>query len=176
MDDNLDIDKTISSAHLNAGGWALQEYAEGTPIDSHMIYVKDCRTGKLWVFGVPPDSLKQALRDPSPFSMEELVGGISEAFLQISRQGKDGRPMNGLSMLLCHYLSRTQTYSRWRQQSAPDARMQALLLIYGTGGDAVNLRPAIMQPQPGVVSSEMVEAICDQVVAMDRANRPEWFR
>jgi hypothetical protein len=173
--DDLDIDHAISNAHLNAAGWSLQEYQAGTPIESHMFYVKDCRTGLLWLCGVAPDAVEDAMRQPRDFSTEDLVGVIAETVRRMSPQEGNHGTMSALPDMLCHYLSRTQTYMLWRQQFPPGARMHALLLIYGGSGDWVNLRPVIMHPRPGVVPREEVEQACDQVAAMDRQNHPEWF-
>lgn len=60
----LDYDKLVSNAHLEAAGWGMDAFNHSNPFESHVIYVRDYRNDHIRLFTIKQadfDTIKQPL-------------------------------------------------------------------------------------------------------------------
>lgn len=165
----INVDKEISKAQLGAAGWNMDSCLQMTPGDADIIYLVDGDTGKAHLFGVPKDVIEKLYYEPSKFTKEELVGTAC-SMMQMEMDVQ----VNSMGTLLADYVSQTECYRLWRIRSALNARMHALVMVYG-GLPNSRLRPAILRSDALVMPAEEVEAASKELLQIDRQNHPEWF-
>ncbi|NBA95239.1 hypothetical protein [Pseudomonas sp. R5(2019)] len=167
----LNVDKEIALAHLAAAGWALDEYNQSNPIESHAIYVHDFRCNKLKVVCIEREQFSKSHGFPSlDASVNALCWLLGQSFKGTLTQADSG----AMFASIVDYLRETQSYRVWRGQAALSERMHAVLNIYPGSGQPW-VRPFIIKSDRTVVDAEAVIDVSKQVATQDKVRHPEWF-
>lgn len=99
-----------------------------------------------------------------------MIAGLADGEMEVS-----GEREQGLGVLASMYAGGTKTYAAAR--GFPD-RCHFVVIVYRKpGGKDVLLRPFAMDSGPNrPVDADVLEAMLQQVIDMDRINHPEWFK
>lgn len=159
----MDIDREISKAHLNSGGWRLESHNNGNPIEAHAcFYAIDMERSKIVLA-----TTSKAAFDSVPVNEE------ANAFAGMIRDAVDSAdgsiPTDACGPLIA-YTKATQVYKVWQQRYSPDERKHIIVMLYASGA-----RPVMTAWPSTVVDHDSVLRIAGQVAQQDRAAHPEWF-
>ncbi|MBD77557.1 MAG: hypothetical protein CL840_01285 [Crocinitomicaceae bacterium] len=166
-----EVDKIISEAHGKANGWNIDHFNSGTPFNKHFFYVVDPHLGMIQMFSVH----KETVPASTPLATGDCVSAVAHLMKKASKKPLKPNMVNGLAGASLHYLIQTQTYRMWKQQTAPDDRFHALLLIYRQGAVESLMRPAMLNPKGAIASTEELKGLVEHIMGTDRVNHPDWF-
>ncbi|EHQ7937243.1 MULTISPECIES: hypothetical protein [Gammaproteobacteria] len=168
----LDYDKLVSNAHLEAAGWGMDAFNHSNPFESHVIYVRDYRNDHIRLF-----TIKQAdfdtIKQPLHLTSDMLASVIAEFISKAAKGTLNTKESNTLAPALVGYAKSTETYRSWRRVSGVGERLHMVINIYAGSG---LLRPFIARAQETVLTTQEVLVFSSQVKDLDISNHPEWFR
>lgn len=159
---DIDVDRSITEAHFKANGWVLNEYISLTPMDLHMLYLKDQETGSLSVFGVSTDTFKALIKNPEACSEDTLfhmLGSVKET-------GARSLKYHHVSRLVAKHIAmaliETRAYHDWCREEGEGAQMHALLLAVHENGD-IGFLAALAKPEASIIPIEEVEEMFEEL-------------
>jgi hypothetical protein len=167
----LNDELAIATAHLDAAGWGLLDFAGPSIFDVHAIYVRDFRSGRLKLFCMEKALFSEALKAEK---MSVMVAVITNLIPGAIDNSLSESKLNLLSKSLHDYIRSTTTYELWRMQAMHGDRLHAVVNIYPCGGLPV-LRPFVMRTADILLSPAEVTMASLDASIVDQHNHPDWF-
>jgi hypothetical protein len=170
----VDYDKTVSKAHLEASGWNMDSFKGGNPFDSHCVYIHDVDNKQVNLFTVRQDDF-DAYQLP-PGAPAGILASLVAESLERYRKGKS-QPENDADFVpkLVAYIKATQIFGVWQQQGL--SRLHFVINVYRSkkGVNKAMLRPFVASCNETVLPTDDLMLQSTQVLQMDKARHPEWF-
>lgn len=172
---DLDFDRTVSKAHLEASGWELNDFRAHSPFECHFIYVNDIDHQKVRLLSMRQDDFKKA-----PEHTEIPVGALAHKISSFFRDSViDGVQIEAdpcFLPVIMAYIKQTRAYAAWREQ--PRSRLHFFMNIYNLsrGVEFAFVRPFIAGSNEIIMNAADVVKFSNHVLEADRKNNPEWFR
>lgn len=168
----FDFDRSVSEAHLAAGGWEPGLFRHSNPFECHAIYVCDYRTGRVDFFSTKMADLQNAKVLAPPDEMGGMVAHLMEQH-QTGTMSEQERTM--FLPALLSYIKDTRTYAQWCKQAPAGARLHFALNIYPRGDHQGTVRPYALHETGTVMPVAKLISAANQVRDHDYANFPQWF-
>lgn len=168
----FDFDKEVATAHFKSAGWGIDAYHHSNPFDSHMIYVRDYRTGHVQVFSVRQEHL-DTLKPKLPAA--ELSGMVAELMSRFHQKTADNDDQMIALEVFGGYIKGTQSYRHWHSVKHKGERAHIIINIYGAVGVESWIRPFFIRDEQTVLTVDEVFHHSSTVKDMDAARHPEWF-
>lgn len=170
MSDNIDYDKAVSSAHLGASGWEMNEHSHANPFTSYVVYVRDFRTGHVQLFTVSRTDFHRL--EPHPgMGTDQLSAMVAHLLTRAHENALTADEQRVMGPVLVNYVRLTGAHGLWEKQAATDDPLHAILNIYAGGA----VRPFVAPLKKPLLSAEEVMSFTQQVHDQDRVKHPEWF-
>lgn len=170
MSDDIDYDKSVSSAHLGANGWEMNEYNHANPYTAYVVYARDFRTGHVQLFTVSRTDFNNLAPCPG-MGTSELSGMVAHLLFKAHEGQLTAEEQGVMGPVLINYVRLTGAYELWRDQAGVDDALHAILNIYAGG----KVRPFVAPLKKPLLSAEEVMTFTQQVHDQDRRKHPEWF-
>lgn len=172
---DVDFDKAVSKAHLEASGWGLNEFRAYSPFECHFIYVHDVDHQKIRLLSMRQDDFAKA-QVPTDLHVGALAHKISSYFRDSFIAGVQIEADPLFLPVMMAYIKQTRAYAAWREQ--PRNRLHFFMNIYNLshGVESAYVRPFIGGSNEIIMNAAEVVKFSEHVLEADRKNHPEWFK
>lgn len=171
---DLDFDKVVSKAHLEASGWELNGFRAHSPFECHFIYVHDIDHQKIRLLSMRQDDFSKA-QVPTDLHVGALAHKISSYFHECAINGVQIEADPFFLPVMMAYIKQTRAYAAWREQ--PRNRLHFFMNIYNLshGPESAFVRPFIGGSNEIIMNASDVVNFTQHVLEADQTNHPEWF-
>ncbi|MCZ4337629.1 hypothetical protein [Shewanella colwelliana] len=171
VEQEININKSICKAHLNAAGWGLDDYNHGEPWNSVSFYVVDFTLGHLGLLTIESSKFDTVKMAP----MDELVSMTSQLVKKWHKKRIGQHDLSVLGMLLNSYLHQTKTYELWKSSEKTECSHPHFIfnLYRSKQNGNISMRPFALQTQDAFLSVEDVRSYARSIRKHDVALRPE---
>lgn len=170
----IDFDKEVSKAHLEAAGWELNGFNSYNPFECQFVYVHDVDHQRIQLLSMHQSDFSNAFV-PAEVPIGVMAHKLARVFLA-AHAGQSQIESDPLFLpVLMAYIKSSRSYAVWREQSR--ARLHFFLNIYNLsrGVDAAYVRPFAAGSNDIIMQSKDVKAFSKHVLDSDRVNNPMWF-
>lgn len=171
---DLEFDREVSKAHLEASGWKLDGFGADSPFECHFIYVNDVDHQKIRLLSMRQDDFAKA-QVPTDRPVDALAYKISCYFRDSVTAGVQIETDPLFLPVMMAYIKQTRAYAAWREQ--PRNRLHFFMNIYNLshGAESAVVRPFIGGSDEIIMNAAEVVKFSEYVLESDRAKHPKWF-
>lgn len=173
LEEQIDLDREISNAHLGAAGWEMTQFNHSNPFDSVFIYLCDIDRNSYQLFSVPRSDFAEFQDLDAPITY--LAHLIAESLEFAYRSPEHKMSDNTFIFKVMAYVKGTKCYRLWLAQGVEQLHFVINLYHTQKGVEHAMLRPFVANANETVISANSLKEYAQEVLKLDREHMPQWF-